>query len=398
MNAATAAAPSSHGAAPRRFDALDGLRGVAALGVVFYHYEGMFGAGPARFRWGFLCVDLFFIMSGFVLAHRYEADLLSGRVSFRNFFVARLARLWPLHAVATLAVVALAVFETFALHNRGMFDLDAPGTTLVLNLTLLQNAGFLDRLTWNFVAWSISAEVLVNLFWFGATRRRRIPVAWLAAAAAVAAAAIVVAVGPGTLDLTHQRLFGFLNGGLVRCAMGFAMGLALYRAWPSGGAGWPRGAPAILSLLAAGGLLLLVTRYGASPGGDWACALLLFPLLVVLATTDGSPVNRLFRLRPLVWLGTISYAVYLCQFPLAYIVKRASDALRHADIAFAAPATGIVFLGGLLAVAALAHRAIELPAAAWLRRRWTQREPSAPSAARGALLAATASTPRPAER
>jgi peptidoglycan/LPS O-acetylase OafA/YrhL len=208
-----------------------------------------------------------------------------------------------------------------------------------------------------------------------------------------------VAVGPDTLDLTHQRLFGFLNGGLVRCVMGFAIGLALYRTWPSGGAGWLRGTPAILSLLAVGGLLLLVTNYGALTGADWACALLLFPLLVVLATTDGSPVNRVFRLRPLVWLGSISYAVYLCQFPLAYVVKRSGDALRHVGVAFAPPVTGLVYLGALIMVAALAHRAIELPAAAWLRRRWTRGTSDTPLAqVSGAGFTAARSTPYSAER
>jgi peptidoglycan/LPS O-acetylase OafA/YrhL len=357
---------------PVRYDALDGLRGVAALGVVAYHYESLFGAGPAHFRWGFLCVDLFFIMSGFVLAHRYERAIGEGTLTFRAFFAARMARLWPMHAVATLAVVALVLFETLALSNRGMFDLDAPGATLLLNLTLLQNAGFLDRLTWNFVAWSISAEVLVNFAWFAATRRRRAPVAWLVAACITSALLILAATGPATLDLTHQRLFGFLNGGLVRCVMGFALGLALYRVAPMGGASWPRAVHNALTLLATGGLALLVSTYGtiALPGLDWACAVLLFPLLVVLAATQGSPLNRLFRQAPLVWLGTISYAVYLCQYPVAHLVGRASDALRRLQIGFDAPAKGIVYFAALLAVAALAHRHIEVPAAAWLRRRF----------------------------
>src|ERR1700761_1914630 len=92
--------------AGRKFETLDGLRGIAALAVVLYHLPLPLHALAPR---GYLAVDLFFLMSGFVVAAAYEERLLSG-LSTAAFALVRLKRLWPLYGLG----VVLGVF-TFSL-------------------------------------------------------------------------------------------------------------------------------------------------------------------------------------------------------------------------------------------------------------------------------------------
>ena len=77
-----------------RFEALDSLRGIAALGVAWGHFYGPPIAGGTRQFAFYLLVDLFFVLSGFVLAHRYLDEMLDRRVTLKEFAVHRFARLW----------------------------------------------------------------------------------------------------------------------------------------------------------------------------------------------------------------------------------------------------------------------------------------------------------------
>lgn len=135
-----------------RFVALDGMRGVAALFVAVGHYIGGFPS--------YLAVDFFLLLSGFVLAHRY---LYSGAVSFREFVVARLARLYPLHLLALFAFAGVYLLRFRHWPNYA----DGNVFTFIVNLLLLQNVGLTPtELTWNVPSWSISVEFWVNLLFF----------------------------------------------------------------------------------------------------------------------------------------------------------------------------------------------------------------------------------------
>jgi len=141
--------------------ALTGIRGVAAWFVVLFHVR--IGASAQLPAWligifakGYLAVDLFFMLSGFVLWLNYSESLRSkGAASVPRFFGRRIARIWPLHAAILCATAAFALLLQLSGHGD---PIHYPWSDLPLHLLLIQNWGFSNSLTWNDPAWSISCE------------------------------------------------------------------------------------------------------------------------------------------------------------------------------------------------------------------------------------------------
>src|SRR6185312_10577606 len=160
--------------ATRYLPGLTGLRGVGAIWVMVFHIQ--YGRDIPILDSGFLGVDLFFILSGFVLSHTYGAMRFRG-TEYALFIRDRVARIFPLHwaALAILGVVLLIfpeIYHSMAARFRS--------PELIANILLVQNWGFTRPGTWNIPAWSLSTEWLVSLafplFLLGARRFTR-PVA-----------------------------------------------------------------------------------------------------------------------------------------------------------------------------------------------------------------------------
>lgn len=139
----------NNGKTSLRFNSLDGLRGFAAISVAYLHIVGT--------SWGvYLAVDLFFILSGFVLTHAYEEKRKF--ITFRQFLAERIARLWPLHFLALLAVSFI-----FLLDVSVYYDENFSAIGFFYNLLLIHNIGApgsVAGLSYNFPSWSISVEFL----------------------------------------------------------------------------------------------------------------------------------------------------------------------------------------------------------------------------------------------
>lgn len=155
----------------RRFDFLDGVRGLAALFVMFYHYTQH--NGLIFFKGAWIAVDLFFILSGFVLSYGYGAKIIDG-MSFRDFFRIRLIRLAPLYFVGFL--LGLAFYVVASLQN-GLIGLNGE---LLVAASILNLFGlpYVNNEVWPFgddhivgaafplndPAWSLFFEIVVNIF------------------------------------------------------------------------------------------------------------------------------------------------------------------------------------------------------------------------------------------
>ena len=145
------------------FHALDAARGIAALIVVLYHLPTAFRG--TLFGSGDLAVDFFFALSGFVLAHAYLAKLVSGKMSFREFLIARVIRLYPLYALSLTATVVVLI-------GMNALGLPIPWTRIALLVKLPFAAMMLPSpsLDWHaylfpftIAAWSIFLEFAVNI-------------------------------------------------------------------------------------------------------------------------------------------------------------------------------------------------------------------------------------------
>ena len=365
--AAVAATP-----VPGRFVALDSLRGLAALCIVFYHI-GDFGwiAGLRPFRHGWMLVDFFFVLSGFVIAASYGGRLAQGYPRWR-FVLIRLGRVYPLHIVTVALFVALEwlVFRP-VLHEahppfelvRGVFLLDA----------FARGAG-------NFyapVSWAVAVELVLYVLAAGLFGRGR----WAIALAALVAAASAWALWTDFNVIGFGRL-------LQRGLLGFPIGVLCFwlhqrlRKVEPGAALLSVGELALLGTLA-----WLLCAWGKSaswiPGAD-----LLFAAMVLVFARDGGVASRALQWRPLVALGQLSFALYMVHLFFVILPNRflpqVFAATGHADWVSSVPdrfgllsvdppqwIATLITLGLLVLIvgtAWLAWRYVEEPARHWTRR------------------------------
>ncbi len=292
-----------------QLDGLTAARGIAAWFVVLFHIRSGMPWLPADvlnvIHKGYLAVDFFFILSGFVIWLSASGEFTArGLAATPAFLRRRLARIYPLYAV----MLALTVGFVLLLEATGRSTAGYPWAELPLHVLMLQNWGFTPDLSWNHPAWSISTEfaayllfpLLVLLFRPIARAPR-----W---AIAGAIACLITALAAGMLAMGYTNLGGHIvRSGLARCIAEFSIGCLLCALWQQGVDRRSR-AMSLVALLA--GCL------------SWASGitneLVAFPLvtaaLIYLIADHSQRGGRIAR--PLVYLGEISYATYLSHFML----------------------------------------------------------------------------------
>lgn len=348
--------------------ALTGLRGIAALMVAIYHINpelstnATFAIGNIVDR-GYLWVDLFFVLSGFVLAlnygHRFAEGWSLGE--WRDFLFRRVARIFPLYFVATVAgaVILVCRDSTFATELFTPTDHD-PLTPGVANLLMVQSWGMGKSI--DGTAWSLSAEwalylafpILAELALFG-----RASTAVLLVMISAAAAVLTVC-STGLDGEVHRGPLDAYDGAtwepLLRCLAGFLIGLLSYRFVTSKRASqWVSGdvaCAASLSLL----FICLATRFYD------LLILPLFPLVVVTLYANRGRVGRFLGGKYFNKLGLVSYSVYLVH-PYLVLAKPTLLAALHRFLPVSASALSgsILVYAALLLISAIAYRYIEVP-------------------------------------
>jgi len=357
--------------------ALTSARGLAAWLVVLFHIrrsiDGLPDAAMAVFQKGYLAVDFFFLLSGFVIWLSYAERLRAGGLAEAPLFLKRrIARIWPLH----LFMLGFAAAIALAMRATGRHSDAFPFSELPLHIALLQNWGFTQALRWNDPAWSISCELAAYLLFpllALAIDWRRVP-----------APAIVAAIG-ALLLLLH---FAFARQGLwqlgqeisamgpLRCILEFAAGTAICALWLRWRETWrlPAAASALAALAAlAGWTAGLLPETLAVPMGFAA-------LLLALALTAGRRGNPL-EATPLHYLGEISYATYLSHFLLWYAFKLALVSDAHA---VGWPLVAL-YLAIVLAASVALYHLVERPAQRWINgfRLFSARKRERPQRAAG---------------
>ena len=339
--------------------ALTSVRGIAAWLVVLFHLRRSIDGLPAPamdfLSKGYLAVDFFFLLSGFVIWMSYADRIRAqGFAAVPEFLKRRIARIWPLHLFMLGIAVALALLLTFTGRDTGHF----PFAELPLHVVLLQNWGFTSDLHWNDPAWSISCELgayLVFPILALAIDWRRVPTpAILAAITAllVLLHTLFAANGATSLGQAIPKL------GLLRCILEFAAGTAICALWIRWRDHWVE--PASLSFTVAA-ILLAAWITGILPEtltvpAAFAAALL---ALALTASRRGNPLEG----RTLYYLGEISYATYLGHYLLWFAFKLAL--VDSPKIGWALVA---LYLALVLAFSAALYHGVERPAQRWINR------------------------------
>lgn len=338
--------------------ALDGLRGAAVAAVIAYHAGAGWAAG------GFLGVDVFFVLSGFLITALLVAEHAeTGRVDLRAFWARRARRLLP---AAVVAVGAVAVYATVAA---------AGDEALGLRADVLGTLGYVQN--WRLVAagqsyfakaalpsplrhaWSLAVEEQFYLAWplvaAAVLRFGRRHLGWVAAigAAASAAAMAWLHVPGGDPSRVYYGTDTRAHGLLIGAALA-ASGVA-FRAWG------PRAARLVGAAGAAGMGLLVVAVVAADDTSGWLYegGFVLVGLITAaviaaaVAVPDATPA-RVLRCRPLRWAGRLSYGLYLWHWPV-FVIATSSRTGLHG------PALAALRITLTVAAAVVSHRLVETP-------------------------------------
>lgn len=297
---------SAGAAEPRKdYPALDAMRGVAAMAVVLFHFAP---PAPFTFSSGYVAVDLFFLLSGFVIANAYGQRRIEGSLSYRDFALIRFIRLWPLYALATLAAASFRL--TAGVMHSGAFSERTIhySVELILGLLCIPSLlpGEFELYPLVQVAWSLFYEVLVNLVY--AWRP-----AWWTRGRLIAAIVIgIVAAGwfayaQGTW--AAGWLFSHIPFAITRTAASFAGGVLLYHYRDAVIARMPRVPLWVL-------IIVLIAALDApfDRSAYWyglAFSLILSPALVMLALAAPPSRHAGFQRQ----LGLASYPIYVLQMP-----------------------------------------------------------------------------------
>lgn len=291
----------------RTFETLNGVRGLAAIFVVLLHSSGLFGFNPAP--GGYLAVDLFFCLSGFVIAHAY-GDRLRDGLTTASFIRLRLIRFYPLYAAGLILgfLAALAQLAVSPTHSAGLSRLLF---NLGFGLFFLPSPTGGTLYPFNLPAWSLWYELLVNIVYaFVLFRFSSRALASLTAATFVFLAAM-------TLSGEHGLAFGPVAsewpGAAARTLFSFSVGLLIYRTRNSWDA--PR-VPAVILVVVTVVPMLLPVSALARPIFDLALVALWFPALITLSARV-EPVIGASALR---FLGVASYGLYAIHYPVVQVL------------------------------------------------------------------------------
>ena len=380
---------------PKYFYSLDALRGLAALSVVFWHWQHFFydGTNPGHFTpelqplyflfaplylYGWMAVGLFFSLSGFMFFWLYAERVAKREISAREFTVLRLSRLYPLHFI-TLCFTAVA--QQFMFRHYGSYFV-YPWNDFrhfTLQLVFASKWGFEHGDSFNGPAWSISVEVLLYAVFFLACRLR-LRSWWHALIFSCAGFALaqlgVTDVGRGMFSffiggatfylfihlwrrriaLRELRILAVFCGFMwviIPLNLRYNFSYAIYHHF-----GWHK-MLAIHGKDVCGAVLLMAAQSSSR--------LILFPLTILTLALWETYRGTLGR--RLAFLGRISYSSYLLHFPLQLVFAIVVLDLTGHHIFFYSPWALFLFFSTLIFLSLNCHRFIEMPCQSHIRAR-----------------------------
>jgi peptidoglycan/LPS O-acetylase OafA/YrhL len=352
---------------PRSFVCLDALRGVAAIAVLLFHTSTYLG--KVLFPHGYLAVDFFFMLSGFVLSFAYQEKIDQGGFFWR-FIKTRVIRLYPLYLLALLTGVALVVIQahiypqwmtprTIAILSLcGLFFVPTPPSVPFRNFSAFPL---------NAPSWSLFGEIVANILHASLLKRRSTRFLCVLAAL-LGALAISLGHHFGTLDFGYSRSEVYLA--LARVMFAYVLGMLMYRLHLTGKV--TIGIPPVASCLILMALLAVWNPPQYELAADLVFVMVLAPVLLVMSARS-HPSPRFASVARL--LGLSSYALYVLHVPFSAVFDHLWSKLRGPATAHDAPWRGIIYVVFTILLAILADRLYDTPVRAALARRFLRRGP-----------------------
>ena len=311
----------------QRISALDGIRGIAAVIVAFgWHYQHF---GPASYpfskllywpyNYGWIMVDLFFVLSGLIFFKIYREKVSSHSLSLKDFSILRFSRLYPLHWLMLIIVFGIQFFRIF--NDLPSFPLNYSRdiSSFLLNIPMLQNGWLSTEYSFNAPAWSISIEVMMYLLFFAVFFKAKKTKSYiLYSLLFVYLGIIITRSGISEAFFNHQVARGLI-GFFIGCLTG-----GIYTHFCN------NNKHGKLFTSICGFLVLALTIipiiFGYEVLGNWTLIypIVLFPafLFVVLRI---KLLSTVFSIKPLTYLGDLSYGIYMLHYPAQLAVKTVDE-------------------------------------------------------------------------
>jgi peptidoglycan/LPS O-acetylase OafA/YrhL len=368
----------------KQIGSLTALRGIAATVVVILHFAystlpeaGVIISRHTRFfRDGYLFVDLFFMLSGFIMTHVYldRFQLGVNQANYWSYLRARFARIYPLHLFTLLVLVGLELFK-LSLPNVSAFTQEFNLTALAANVLMLQAFDFncppllWCKSTWNEPAWSISVEFLIYCIFpfllFGLIKTKP-KTDWIVYVVTLILLLLLIKFTRGTLE----SIIGIPS--IARCGLECLLGILTYKVYQ-----WGKYQHDLNFNLLSIGAVMLVTGLMHKWIGrrlilDWLTLPAFSLLIVALANAKSGLISKILNSPPLIYLGTISYSIYMVHWCLIeflqtfwqykFQIEFGSDFDPNRCLLALA-----IFTPMSLMIAALTYHLVEVPTRHWLK-------------------------------
>ena len=292
------------------------LRGIAALLVVLFHYQafsimhgfpGLLDQLNSQFiTKGYLWVDFFFILSGFVISHVYGEKLKNRTTNvIKTYLWARFSRLYPLHVFIMLLFVILMIGLNLLYPDYAMANWNPNNkiSDFFISLFFLQTSGLTDTYSWNVPSWSVAAEWWTYIVAIGLIPLLNRGSVRYTILAFILALSGMVFITYQTPDYTLNAIFAL---GTVRCIFGFTIGIGLYQAYKSllnRKSIWAKDWFLYVILIC----LIAILNFGIYD----VVVIPFFGAFILCTSLNTGLPYKLLNTKPLVFLGDISYSIYL---------------------------------------------------------------------------------------
>jgi peptidoglycan/LPS O-acetylase OafA/YrhL len=363
-----------------------GLRGIAAMSVVLMHIYGAHSTAGWKldhrifqfFQWGDYAVDLFFILSGFILNWVYLAPT-AGSMNWTSYLRARVARITPLYYVTSLVSIP-ALYISYLRHGSEYIHIGSDNYILVGILNILMFSGFLAMPTLNGPAWSISVEFfcylalfpfLVVLYRYLVTKRYGLAAFLLIVVISIRLLVLCYHVEPIRIFHWHWDSH-FLARGIFGFTAGFFL-CAIYRMSSC----WKPHPALTNSIIFAAVTVFICTQLKILPPQQLIYSL---PFLIYFTAFDQGIAATLLKLNPLQWLGDRSYSIYLWHYPVLSCYPNLSKWFCARVFKTTAPFglfNCLVLVIFVLMISELSYRYFEVPCREYIRRIRPKKSPAA---------------------
>jgi peptidoglycan/LPS O-acetylase OafA/YrhL len=369
-----AAGESALFAETKRIKALDGIRGIAAVIVAFFwHYKSFFETdkpfytlGYWAYNYGWITVDLFFVLSGFVFCSVYGDSIKENKIGIKNFALLRFSRLYPLHFLTLCVVAAFKYFQK--VFDGGMYMWNGYRYSIsdfLINIPMSQNGWFTTRYSFNAPSWSVSVEIMMYLLFFYIFHYSKDTKKHIVNSLAM--------IYFGTVICISGWDTAFFNGQTGRGLTGFFIGIitAEIRRYCGKNKRYKNTLLLVCGFGAVAATVIpAIVGYSKIPDWTLITTFALFPSLIIMAL-DFKIFSRILSIKPLLCLGELSYSIYLWHYPVVLIVRNI-DRYLNLSLDYSGKAFYIGYFILVIGISYISHHYFELPVQNKIRKRYIE--------------------------